>query len=78
MATFWILWGAWSNYLMWDVYPVTYPVSPSFFPASPAPDYAVMVGIPVSLMLLSAVFEMAYREWRKAGSDLSIVEEHPE
>jgi hypothetical protein len=65
VATVWVLWGAWSNYALWDVYPVTYPLEPPLLPARPAPDYAIMVTVPISIMLLSAVLERSYRELRE-------------
>jgi len=59
MITGWVALGAWLNYLWWDAHPVnpirglgaTYP------PFLPAPDYAVMVYVPLLLILLTTVFE---------------------
>jgi hypothetical protein len=81
VAAVWVLWGAWSNYLLWGTYPIS-----EFYDyhyllinnPTPAPDYASKFSLPISLMLLSAVLEMAYREQRRAGSDLNTVEECPE
>jgi len=65
VATVWVLWGLRSNYLLWDVYPISEFYDYHYLlinTPSPAPDYASKFNLPISLMVLSAVFEMAYRE----------------
>lgn len=68
VAAVWVLWGAWSNYLLWDTYPISEFYGYRYLLINiptPAPDYASKFSLPISLMLLSAVLEMAYREPRK-------------
>jgi hypothetical protein len=68
VAAVWVLWGAWSNYLLWDTYPISEFYDYHYLlinSPTPAPDYASKFSLPISLMLLSAVLEMAYREPRK-------------
>jgi len=62
VITAWITLGAWLNYLWWDAHPVPHIRGLAAVPFLPAPDYAVVVSIPLGLILLTAVFEMALRE----------------
>jgi len=64
VITGWVFLGSWLNYLWWDTHPVN-PIrglGAVFPPFLPAPDYAAQVYVPLLLILLTAIFEIALRE----------------
>jgi len=64
VITGWVFLGSWLNYLWWDAHPVN-PIrglGAVFPPFLPAPDYAAQVYVPLLLILLTAIFEIALRE----------------
>ncbi len=59
----WLLSGVWTNYYLWDSYPVSGIHPPgSVAPFAPAPDYAAKVVLPLTAVVLAAVFETVVRE----------------